>query len=168
MLYIVDRLSGFCGRITSILFFLIGGMITYEVVARYVFLSPTIWAEEMSRFVQIWGTYLAAGYVLRNRELIRIELLTARLGKGWQRILEAVSLVFIAGFCFVAVFYGIQIVAESIEIGRATSTMLAVPRWMTESAVPVGFSILLLQCIAEFVRVVSGREAYTEGGKEEL
>ena len=168
MLDIVDRLSGICGRITSILFFLIGGMITYEVVARYVFLSPTIWAEEMSRFVQIWGTYLAAGYVLRNRDLIKIELLTARLGKGTQRFLEAVSLVFIAGFCLVAIIYGVQIVAESIEMGRATSTMLAVPRWMTESAIPIGFTILLLQCIAEFARVVGGRETAVGIGGEEI
>lgn len=164
MLDIIDRLSGICGRITSAMFFLIGGMITYEVVARYVFLSPTVWAEEMSRFVQIWGTYLAAGYILRNRELIRIELLTNRLGKGLQRVLEAVSLLFIAVFCSVAIYYGIQIVAESVEIGRATSTMLSVPRWMTESAIPVGFSILLLQCIAEFIRVVSGRDEERKTG----
>ena len=158
MLEIIDRLSDFCGRITSALFFLIGGMITYEVAARYIFLSPTIWAEEMSRFVQIWGTYLAAGYILRHRELIRIELLTGRLRAGAQRVLEGVSLLFIAVFCCVAVYYGIQIVAESVEVGRATSTMLAVPRWMTESAIPVGFSILLLQCVVEFIRVIGGRD----------
>ena len=29
--------------------------------------------------------------------------------------------------------------------------MLAVPKWMTESAIPVGFSLLLLQVIAEIV-----------------
>ncbi|MBL6929135.1 MAG: TRAP transporter small permease [Rhodospirillales bacterium] len=156
MLNFIDRLSDVCGKVAALLFFVIGGMITYEVIVRYVFLSPTIWAEEIARFVQIWGTYLAAGYVLRNRNLIKIELLTERLGKTLQRILEGVALIFVGVFCVVAIYYGTQIVAESVEIGRATSTMLSVPRWMTESAIPIGFGILLLQCMAEFTRLISG------------
>lgn len=159
MLKFIDRISDICGKLSAAMFFTIGGMITYEVIVRYVFLSPTIWAEEISRFVQIWATYLAAGYVLRNRNLIKIELLTERLGKTLQRILEGGSLIFVGAFCAVAIYYGVGIVVESVEVGRATSTMLSVPRWMTESAVPIGFGILLLQCVAEFARLVSGRDA---------
>ena len=78
MLAFIDRLSDLCGKLAAGLFFVIGGMITYEVIARYVFVSPTIWAEELSRFIQIWATYLAAAYVLRHRHLITIDMLTSR------------------------------------------------------------------------------------------
>lgn len=167
MLGFIDRLSDICGRLAAALFFVIGGMITYEVIARYVFISPTIWAEELSRFIQIWATYLGAAYVLRHRHLIAIDLLTARLGPRWRRVTEAAGLVFIAVFCVVAIVYGTGIVAESVRLGRATATMLSVPQWMTESAIPIGFTILLVQCLAEFIRLFGGRPSESLGTRSE-
>lgn len=166
MLAFVDRLSEFCGRVSAVIFFVIGGMITYEVTARYVFNAPTIWVEELSRFVQVWATYLGAAYVLRHRHLIAIDLVTGRLGPGGRRVSEAVGLLFIAGFCVVSIVYGVGIVVESVRLGRATATMLSVPQWMTESAIPLGMGLLLLQCVAELVRLLTGRRAGHVGGPD--
>ena len=148
------------------MFFLIGCMIVYEVIARYVFLSPTIWAEEMSRFFQIWATYLAAGFVLKNRQLIAIDVVTKKFPPVFKKMSAGFTLMIIGIFAAVAVIYGTGIVAESVEQGRATSTMLAVPRWMTESAVPIGFGVLLLQVIAEFGKLFNGAPEAAPSGME--
>ena len=153
LLELIDRVGVACSRIAGWLFFTIGLMITYEVVARYVFNAPTIWAEEMSRFFQVWAVYLGAAYVLRYQHLIRITLLTDRIGPFGRRFAEAFSLVVIGGFCVVAVAWGTEIVAESVRLNRTTSTMLDVPQWMTELAIPVGCGLLLLQCLAQLVRL---------------
>jgi len=150
----MDRLGDRLGVLSAWMFFAVGGMIGYEVVARYVFVAPTIWAEEMSRFFQIWATYLAAASLLHRRELIRITMVTNRLGDTGRRMAEVVSLAIIAAFSAVAIWYGTDILRESIAFGRATSTMLSVPRWMTESAIPLGFGILFLQCLVEIARVL--------------
>jgi TRAP-type C4-dicarboxylate transport system permease small subunit len=168
MLVLIDRLSDICGKLAAVMFFVIGGMITYEVVARYVFIAPTIWAEELSRFIQVWATYLGAAYVLRHRHLIAIDLLTGRLGARGRLATEVVSLLFIAGFCGIAILYGSGIVIESVQMGRATATMLSVPQWMTESAIPVGFGLLFLQCLAELLRLLAGRGAAAAGGPHGL
>ncbi|WP_316977302.1 TRAP transporter small permease [Shumkonia mesophila] len=157
MLVFIDRLSDVCGKLAAAMFFVVGGIITYEVVARYVFIAPTIWAEELSRFIQIWATYLGAAYVLRHRHLIAIDLLTGRLGAGGRLATEVIGLLFIAGFCLVAIVYGTGIVVESVRLGRATATMLSVPQWMTESAIPLGMGLLFLQCLAELLRRLAGR-----------
>lgn len=151
-----EALSEFCGRLAAWVFVAIGGMIIYEVAMRYLFNAPTIWAEELSRFAQIWATYLAAAYVLRHRQLIRIDMLTRRLGARGRLLAEAYSLLWIAGFSAVAIWYGSDIALESIRIGRASSTMLAVPRWATEFAVPVGFALLLLQALVELLKLKHG------------
>lgn len=159
LLELVDRLGVVCSHIAGWLFFAIGLMITYEVVARYVFNAPTIWAEELSRFFQIWAVYLGAAYVLRYRHLIRITLLTDRIGPRARLFAETFSLLVIGAFCVVAIIWGTDIVAESLRLHRTTSTMLAVPQWMTEIAIPVGCGLLLLQCIAELVRLASATDA---------
>lgn len=154
MLSIIDRLSNFCGRLAAWMFFAIGGVIVFEVVARYVFLAPTIWGEEMSRFLQIWATYLAAAYVLHSRKLIAIDIVVNRLSPPLAKFCETCALAVIVVFCFVAFWYGLQIMIDSIRIGRATSTMLAVPYWMTEAAIPVGFGLMLIQALAEMYRTL--------------
>lgn len=156
MLTAIDKISTGCARLSGWLFFTIGTIIVFEVVARYVFLAPTVWGEEMSRFLQIWATYLAAAYVLHKRKLIAIDMVISRLGPLLQRVFESFALLVIIIFCLVAFVYGVEIVTDSIRVGRATSTMLAVPSWMTELAIPVGFGLMLVQACAELARTVIG------------
>jgi TRAP-type C4-dicarboxylate transport system permease small subunit len=161
---LISKISSACGRIAAWLYFAIGCIIIFEIVARYVFLKPTIWVEEMSRFLQIWATYLAAAYVLKNRKLIAITAVRDRLPKHFRIMSEAISLTIIAAFSMVAVWYGSTTVIESIHIGRASSTMLGVPLWMTELAIPVGFSLLFLQVLAELVQLFYGPNITCEEG----
>ena len=156
---LIDRVSDIFGQVAAWMFFAVGGMITYEVVARYVFLAPTIWAEEMSRFFQIWATYLAAAYVLRHRQLIVIEILILRMNERLRRLAQTAALVIMIVFCAVAVFYGTQSMMESIALKRASSTMLSVPLWMTEIAIPLGFGTLMLQALAELGALWQRRSA---------
>ena len=71
MLRFIDSVSERFSQIATVLFFVIGLMISYEVVSRYVFLAPTSWAEEGARLLQLWATYLAMGFVLRHDGPIR-------------------------------------------------------------------------------------------------
>ncbi|TKB06535.1 TRAP transporter small permease [Desulforhopalus sp. IMCC35007] len=160
----ISKISSVCGRIAAWLYFAIGCIIIFEIVARYAFLKPTIWVEEMSRFLQIWATYLAAAYVLKNRKLIAITVVRDRLPRYFRIISEAISLTLIAVFSMVAVWYGSTTVLDSIRIGRASSTMLGVPLWMTELAIPVGFSLLFFQVLTEIVQLFYGPDITCEEG----
>jgi C4-dicarboxylate transporter DctQ subunit len=151
---LIERISEFLGHLAAWMFFAVGAMITYEVIARYVFLAPTTWAEEISEFFQIWATYLAAAYVLKHNDLIRITFLLDRAGPGLRRALEALSLLAIAVFCAVAIWYGMDIVLESIAQHRYTATILGVPKWATESAIPLGALMLLMQTLVHLVRLI--------------
>jgi len=148
-----DRVAQLLATLSAWLFVAIGAMITWEVLARYVFNAPTIWAEEMSRFFQIWATYLAMAALLHQREFIRITLVIDRLGPTARLAAEVFALLVIACFSIVAAWYGLGIVQESVQVGRATSTMLQVPRWATEVAIPLGFGLLALQSLLEITRL---------------
>jgi C4-dicarboxylate transporter DctQ subunit len=153
---LIERISEFLGHLAAWMFFTVGAMITYEVIARYVFLAPTTWAEEISEFFQIWATYLAAAYVLKHNDLIRITFLLDRAKPGIRRLLESISLLAVAVFCLVAIWYGMEILLESIEQNRHTATILGVPKWATESAIPLGALMLLMQAVVHFVRLFDG------------
>ncbi|MCK5071014.1 MAG: TRAP transporter small permease, partial [Desulfocapsa sp.] len=118
MIRTIDKITEVAAHVAAWMFFSVGAMITYEVVMRKVFNSPTIWVDEITRFVQIWAVYIASAHILKKRGLITVELFTSSLSKGKFKVLESLSLIVIAFFSFVAVYYGIGIVAESIELGR--------------------------------------------------
>ena len=166
MIRIIDRISELAAHVAAWLFFSIGVMVTHEVVMRKVFNSPTIWVDETARFIQIWAVYLASAHVLKKRSLITVELFSSRLSKNRLKILEMFSLVIIGVFSFIALYYGAGVVMESIELGRRTSTMLGVPKYLTESAIPVGFSLLFLQTLVELFKLFRGEDvAAAEGHK---
>ncbi len=139
-------------------FFAIGGMLAWEVVMRYFFNAPTIWAEELSRLTQVWATWLAAAYLLKTRRLIAVGLVFAHLPPFGRRLVEAFNLLVIAAFSAIGLYYSLRILADTIALGRRTATMLDLPLWLLQAAVPVGLALLLLQCVVEWVRVLRGDE----------
>ncbi len=166
MIRIIDKITEVAAHIAAWMFFSIAVMVTYEVVMRKVFNSPTIWVDEIARFFQVWAVYLASAHILKIRGMITVELFSGTLSRNKFRVLEIMSLVVIACFSLVALFYGADVVLESIEMGRKTSTMLGVPKWITESAIPVGFGLLFVQTVVEFLKLVRGEDAIAAAGHQ--
>jgi len=56
-------------------------------------------------------------------------------------------------FSAVTVKYGFEIWLDSTLKGHHTDTLLGLPKWFTQASIWMGFGILLLQAIAEIVKV---------------
>ncbi|MFN0263101.1 TRAP transporter small permease [Tepidamorphus sp. 3E244] len=138
------------------LFTLAGVMLTYEVVARYFFTKPTIWAAELSQLCLIWGSLIAMGWALSNRRHIRVTAITSLLGHGPQRALELFAMVAVALFSAIVVWKGFDIFYDSFERGRTTGSLLNLPSWVAELSVPFGFAVLFVQSLVESVRLLRG------------
>lgn len=149
----VDWTADQCARIGMAMIVLITGFLFYEVVARYLFLAPTIWTQDISITLQVWFTYLGMAWVLRNRDMIRITAVTGLLGQRLRKVMEAFSLSVILLFSVMAAWEGFLVVEESIRIGRHQPTMLELPNWVAEVPVFVGFLLLAFQSLAELIRL---------------
>ncbi len=69
----IDKFSKWIGSIVCwILMPLIFAM-TYEVLARKLFLAPTIWAYDISRFLYGALFMLGAGYALSRVEILKLK-----------------------------------------------------------------------------------------------
>lgn len=154
----IDKINAALGVFAAWLFFATGMMITYEVIARYVFNAPTIWAAELSQLLLVWGTFLAMARALARREHIRIVILLSRLGDGTRKAAEVFVLLFIAAFSLVVVWYGWPIAMDSFVRGRSTGTMLNIPNWWSEIVIPLGFALLFVQSLVELAKLRHQRQ----------
>lgn len=101
---ILDRLSLFMGRVTMLLIVSLVLVMFYEVIARYVFEHPTLWANELSLWMA-GGIFLFSGlYAMQQRSHIRIYLLYDMMPRNVQRLCDTFSTLLIAGFAFIMVW----------------------------------------------------------------
>ncbi len=163
----VDRISGRLSSLSAWLFFATGLMLGWEVVARYVFTAPTIWAEELSRLLLVWGTLAGAAALVHRREHIRITILTDLLPQAARTVLEVFSSLIVAGFGTAVAVYGFDIAWDSYTRGRTTGSMLDVPLAWSQIAIPAGGALLALQSLVEALRCARhgapAPEHFTEG-----
>ena len=149
-----DKIIKYSGYLASSLFIAIGFIVSYEVIMRYLFNSPTIWVNEVSRFLQIWATYLALTYSFHKKDFIRITVIYDRLNETGKKILDFISFIFIIIFSCFVVYYGWLIAYDSLKVGRTSSTILDVPSFLTEFAIPLCFAFLVIRVILEAIRYI--------------
>jgi TRAP-type C4-dicarboxylate transport system permease small subunit len=149
-----DKLVKYSGYLASALFITIGFIVSYEVIMRYLFNSPTIWVNEVSRFLQIWATYLALTYSFHKNDFIRITVIYDRLNDKGKKILDFISFIFILIFSSFVVYFGWLIAYDSLKVGRTSSTILDVPSFLTEFAIPLCFAFLVLRVILEAIKYI--------------
>jgi TRAP-type mannitol/chloroaromatic compound transport system permease small subunit len=153
MIRFIDQLSEWTGKFAAWMFFVVGLIITYEVFMRYIFIAPTIWVDETARIMQIWAAYLAGGFALKHREMIVIDVAFRNPDTMPRRLVETFSLLVIVVFCAVAAWYGYELWLKATLKGHTTDSYLGTPKWLTHASIWVGFGLLLLQAVAEIVKV---------------
>lgn len=150
---IVDGLSEIAGKIAAWGLFLIGFLVTYEVLMRYLFVAPTSWVSEVSQNIQIWAVFLAAGYVLKHHEMVTINVAFSDPTTIGRKLAESLALIILFVVTVPAVWFGFEIWLRATKAGHTSGSILGMPRWLTDSAVWVGFALLTLQALVELWRV---------------
>lgn len=158
MTSLIDRLSGVLGAVAAWLFVATGAMLTWEVLARYLFNAPTVWAAELSQLLLIWGVFLGAAVLLRDGRHIAITMLTGRLGRRGRLLSEALALTVVMLFAAWVAWHGAIIAVDNFVRGRSSGTMMNLPNWIAEIALPLGFGLLAAQALVNLLRLsASGR-----------
>ena len=101
-----DRIAMFVGRVTMLLVALLVGVMMWEVVLRYVFERPTLWANELSLWMAGFVFILSGFYAMQQRSHIRIFLLYDMLPRNLQRVCDCISTFLIITFAFFLIYGG--------------------------------------------------------------
>ena len=150
----IDKFSKWIGNIVCwILMPLIFAM-TYEVLARKLFLAPTIWAYDISRFLYGALFMLGAGYALSRGVHIRADFLYRNFKVKTQGLIDfwLYLLFYFPGLLFF--FYMTTgFVLESIKRGeRGMDTAWMPYMWPIKACLWFGILFLLIQGISEVLK----------------
>ena len=86
-----------------------------NVVARYVFNSAITWAEEISRFLFVWLTFLGATFAAYKGLHIGIDLVVANMGKRSRLATDIFQCIVMLAFCAVWAFGGWELIKANMD-----------------------------------------------------
>ncbi len=150
----IDKFSKWIGSVVCwILMPLIFAM-TYEVLARKLFLAPTIWAYDISRFLYGALFMLGAGYALSRGVHIRADFLYRNFKIKNQGLIDFwLYLLFYFPGLIVFLYMTFGFVLESIQRGeRGMDTTWMPYMWPIKTCLLIGIIFLLLQGFSELLK----------------
>lgn len=159
-LHIIDTTNNWTLRLFGWLVFVVLTVLLIEIISRYVFHAPTIWAHQTAEF--FFGGYfiLMAGYVFRIRGHVYIDIVYSRFSKRGQAILDLITVIFFLLLTVSLMWWGGVMAAKSWRDHELSSFIWAAPLYPAKTAIPIGAFLLFLQGLAKIIRdikVVAGR-----------
>ena len=143
------------------LLFAVVVLLLFEIVARYVFSSPTIWASELTQMV--FGAYiiLSGGFLLVRNGHINVDIFYDRLGERGKAVVNIATCFLFFAFLAVILKEGWVMAEDSWSMGETSFSAWNPVLWPLKMAIPAGALLLLLQGVVSLVGdvlVLTGRK----------
>ncbi len=144
----ITAMSTFLGKAAS--FFLIGFMcvLSYEVIARYGFNSPTIWAHELAGYLLAFYLALTGPWLLSRGDHVNVDIVYARYSGRKKTIADMVSNLIVIFFFVVVFLIGMRYAMYAYSIGQTSHTVWGPPVWPVKFCIPLSAVLFILQAIA--------------------
>ena len=152
----IDRISDRFGRLVSWLVFSLVLLVSYDVAMRYLFNSGSIALQELEWHIFSLIFLLGAAYTLKHDEHVRLDLLYQSrfmndYRRAWINLIGA--LCFLLPFCILIIISSWPFLEHSFIHAEGSPDPGGMSyRWLLKSAIPIGFSLLIIQGVANILK----------------
>lgn len=113
-----------------------------QVVARYIFSNPFVWAEEIAAYLFIWIVFLGAGLAFKRRSHIVVDYFARMLPAAVFRGISLVVNLMVVAFLLLLGFQGIGFVQANWGVPAYTTKWVGLPS--AYAAVSAGAALMIL------------------------
>ena len=157
---VMERLSGWYGRlldglmlVACLLLLGMAVMIGADVVSRNIGAGGVAVSNELSEDILYLMTLLAAPWLLRQGQHIRVDIILRVLPTRVAWMLEWFGDIIGLLCCCYFVWYGTLVTVASYSAGSIIIKTLITPEWWTLAPLPVGFVLLGIEFIFRMHRL---------------
>ena len=124
----------------------------YEVVARFVFNSPTNWVHE-SMFLMFGMQYMISGaYAYKEDQHVRVDVVYTHLSTRGRAIADIISSVFFFIFVLTMLYTGWKFASDAVQNSETSFTEWTVQYWPVKIAIPLGAALIALQGVSKLLK----------------
>lgn len=152
LLAIIDGMSVWTGKVVSVLSMVTAFVITYEIVAREIFKSPTVWASEFTVFACALLYLVGGAWTLLDDGHVRVDILHSRFKPRTRALVDCLTYFAFALYILVMLWASWSYMMQSIELRETTMTPWDPPLYPLKIAFVVSLILVFLQQTAKFSR----------------
>jgi TRAP-type mannitol/chloroaromatic compound transport system permease small subunit len=150
----IDAISEWIGRIVSVLIPLMVLVLLAEVIMRYAFDRPTLWAYDTAIFMYGYVGILAGAYTLKHKNHIVVDVVYNLFSPRTKAAMNVFTGLLMFLFLIVFIKYTLPVAITALKAGHRTNTQWAPPLGHFRLIIPIGAALLILQGIANWIRDV--------------
>ncbi|MDO5667094.1 MAG: TRAP transporter small permease subunit [Alcaligenaceae bacterium] len=157
---IIDSINEVIGKIVSLIAIVFAVIIIYEVIMRYALHQPTRWAFDVTK--QLYGFYfmMLGAYALKHQSHVRVDLLVQHLSRKAQKWVDIAGyLIFFFPFSWIFLTRSYEFAMRSLAQSETTYGAVQLPVYPLKISMVVAAALLLLQGVAEVLRLLLKKEA---------
>jgi len=158
---VVPVLQGYChlvryivsviGRTVPILLPLLAAIVAFEVFARYVLNSPTIWVYDTSLFLFGYISALGGAYAQQRKSHINVDIIYLKVPKYVRCIFNLITIALAVGFLILLAKMSFEKFTESLQFNYRTKSEWAPQVYHFWLMMTVSAVIFIAEYSAEFI-----------------
>lgn len=148
----VEAINERAGNFASYLIPLMMLVMTYDVIARYIFNKPTVWAFETNQFLFCGTIALGGGYTLLNGRHVNVDIVYNRLKVRARATVDIITVPLMLGFIAVLLQYAVEATLESYRSWQHSSSYWSPPLFPVYTAMTIGIILMFLQGLVKLIR----------------
>lgn len=152
----ITSFSEYSGRLIAWLVLLMALLVCYDVSMRYLFQAGSVALQELEWHLFALIFLLGAAYTLKHNDHVRVDVFyQSKLMTPQRRAMVDLfgGLFFLTPFCLLIIYSSWPFVAGSFAISETSPDPGGLShRYLIKAAIPLGFSLLLLQGFADMLR----------------
>ena len=148
ILQTIDNVSEWVGRVAAFGYVAILFIQVMEVILRYVFNSPTIWAWDVNAQLFMGVSILGGGYVLLREGHVRVDVLYGRVSERKKATFDLISYTLTILALALLTWQLGDMTWGSWQIKERSWSLFSPPIYPLKTVFLIGVLLLLLQAIA--------------------
>lgn len=123
-------------------------MILTEIFLRSFFDISTMIADEYSGYFYLASIFLGLAYTFNQNAHIRINIVTSKLSRKANRKIDIFAGIITVAVLIFALWRTVLLAYDSYELEMLSEAVSETPIYLTQLAMPVGISLMILAVIA--------------------
>jgi len=131
-----------------------------NVLTRYCFGYSVKWAEELTRYLIIWLTFVGGSVCARKGKHVGIDILLTICPDVMKKVIQFIIAIISFLFSIILIFYGWKI-THNVMLSGQLSTAMMIPMYLIYIAIPIGGFLMCIryfQIVLLYLKDIIGKE----------
>jgi C4-dicarboxylate transporter, DctQ subunit len=163
---VIKRIDTTLGLVAGIGVLVITAIICYEIIARYVFHRPPIWAFDVCSYLLLVVAVFSGAYAMAEDGHINFTMVVEKLKSKPRRVVMMVGSIFGLAYCVLLVSETVKLAAMAVQRNIHTHDQLSIPDIYLYLVILVGAFFLAVTFLVKAAADSCSRDKTDFTGKE--